>query len=91
MSNLKEQIINSGKVKNSEEWDATYNKLPVVIVESISTLSEALEKLDSVGGYGYLCIWKKDLFLFNMKLVSKRCGVIDENANILKAARIPKN
>ena len=52
MSNLKEQIINSGKVKNSEEWDATYNKLPVVIVESITTLSEALEKLDSVGGYG---------------------------------------
>ena len=91
MSNLKKQIINSGKVKNSDEWDATYNKLPVVIVESITTLSEALEKLDSVGGYGYLCIWKKDLFLFNMKLVSKRCGVIDENANILKAARIPKN
>ena len=91
MSNLKEQIINSGKVKNSEEWDATYNKLPVVIVESITTLSEALEKLDSVGGYGYLCIWNRDLILFNLKLVSKRCGVIDENANILKAARIPKN
>ena len=42
MSNLKEQIINSGKVKNSEEWDATYNKLPVVIVESITTLSLSL-------------------------------------------------
>ena len=52
---------------------------------------QGIEKLDTVGGYGYLAIWKKNLFLFNTKLLSKRCGVIDENGNLLKAARIPKN
>ena len=91
MSSLKDQLLNSGKVKTSEEWDATYEGLPVVIAEDANSLGQALEKLDTVGGYGYLAIWKKNLFLFNTKLLSKRCGVIDENGNLLKAARIPKN
>ena len=91
MSSLKDQLLNSGKVKTSEEWDATYDELPVVIAEDAYSLGHALEKLDTVGGYGYLAIWKKNLFLFNTKLLSKRCGVIDENGNLLKAARIPKN
>ena len=91
MSSLKDHLLNSGKVKTSEEWDATYDELPVVIAEDANSLGQALEKLDNVGGYGYLAIWKKNLFLFNTKLLSKRCGVIDENGNLLKAARIPKN
>ena len=59
MSNLKDQLLNSGKVKTSEEWDATYDELPVVIAEDANSLGQALEKLDAVGGYGYLAIWKK--------------------------------
>ena len=53
-------------------------------------MGEAIEKLDEVGGYGYIATWKKNLFSFNPKLISKRCGLIDENGNLLKAARIPK-
>jgi len=34
---------------------------------------------------------RKNLFAFNTKLLSKRCGLIDENGNLLKAARVPKN
>ena len=59
MSSLKDQLLNSGKVKTSEEWDATYDELPVVIAEDAASLGQALEKLDTVGGYGYLAIWKK--------------------------------
>ncbi len=91
MSSLKDSLLKSEKVKSSEEWDATYDELPVVIAEDTSSLNEALQRLDTVGGYGYLAIWKKNLFLFNTKLLSKRCGVIDENGNLLKAARVPKN
>ena len=91
MSSLKDNLLKSGKVKSSEEWDGTYDGLPVVIAEDTSSLTEALQRLDTVGGYGYLAIWKKNLFLFNTKLLSKRCGVIDENGNLLKAARVPKN
>ena len=53
-------------------------------------LEEALSRLDSVGGYGYVATWKKNLFSFNPKMLSKRAGLIDENGNLLKAARIPK-
>ena len=59
MSSLKDQLLNSGKVKTSEEWDATYDELPVVVAEDANSLGQALEKLDTVGGYGYLAIWKK--------------------------------
>ena len=69
MSNLKDQLLNSGKVKTSEEWDATYGELPVVIAEDANSLRQALEKLDTVGGYGYLAIWKKNLFMFNTCLL----------------------
>ena len=90
-SSLKDHLFNSGKVKTSEEWDALYDNLPVVIVPKIDFLEEALSKLDKGKGYGYIAIFRKDLFLFNTKLLSKRCGMIDENGKLLKAARVPKN
>ena len=84
-------LFNSGKVKDTEEWDAIYqDELPVAIAPSTAELEEALSKLDVVGGYGYIATWKKNLFLFNPKMLSKRAGLIDENGNILKVARIPK-
>ena len=85
------QLIKSSKVTESDEWDARYDNLPVVIVPKIDFLQEALNKLDKVGGYGYIAIFRKDLFLFNTKLLSKRCGMVDENGKLLKAARVPKN
>ena len=84
-------LLKSGKATTSEEWDAVYqDDLPVVVALSTVELREAIEKLDEVGGYGYIATWKKNLFSFNPKLLSKRCGLIDENGNLLKAARIPK-
>ena len=92
MSNdLKNILLQSNKVSNSEKWDAEYDLLPVVIAETTETLSSALSKLDEVGGYGYIATWRKNLFAFNTKLLSKRCGLIDENGALLKAARVPKN
>ncbi len=84
-------LIKSGKGTASDDWDAIYQDgLPIVVSPSTNELGEAIERLDVVGGYGYIVTWKKNLFLFNPKLLSKRCGLIDENGNILKAARIPK-
>jgi len=92
MSNeLKNLLLQSNKVNDSEMWDAEYDSLPVVIADSTATLDSALLKLDEVGGYGYIATWRKNLFAFNTKLLSKRCGLIDENGNLLKAARVPKN
>ena len=92
MSNeLKNLLLQSNKVNDSEMWDAEYDSLPVVIADSTATLDNALLKLDEVGGYGYIATWRKNLFAFNTKLLSKRCGLIDENGNLLKAARVPKN
>ena len=88
---LKNLLLQSNKITDSEKWDAEYDSLPVVIAESPATLDEALSKLDEVGGYGYIATWRKNLFAFNTKLLSKRCGLIDENGNLLKAARVPKN
>ena len=88
---LKNVLLQSNKITDSEKWDAEYDSLPVVIAESTSTLESALSKLDRVGGYGYIATWRKNLFAFNTKLLSKRCGLIDENGNLLKAARVPKN
>ena len=85
------QLIKSSKVTKSDEWDALYDNLPLVIVSKIDFLEEALNKLDKVKGYGYIAIFRKDLFLFNTKLLSKRCGMVDENGKLLKAARVPKN
>ena len=85
------QLIKSSKVTESDEWDALYDNLPVVIVPKIDFLQEALNKLDKVGGYGYIAIFRKDLFLFNTKLLSKRCGMVDENGKLLKPQRVPKN
>jgi hypothetical protein len=91
MSSILETLLNSSKAEKSEEWDALYDSLPVVIAESSKELGEALSRLDQVGGYGYIATWRKNLFVFNPKLISKRCGLIDENGNLLKAARVPKN
>ena len=91
MSSVLEILLKSSKVQESEEWDALYDSLPVVIAESSKELSEALSRLDQVGGYGYIATWRKNLFAFNPKLISKRCGLIDETGNLLKAARVPKN
>jgi hypothetical protein len=91
MSSISETLLTSSKTDESEEWDALYDSLPVVIAESSRELGEALSKLDQVGGYGYIATWRKNLFAFNPKLISKRCGLIDENGNLLKAARVPKN
>ena len=88
---LKNVLLQSNKITDSEKWDAEYDSLPVVIAESTATLDSALSKLDEVGGYGYIVTWRKNLFAFNTKLLSKRCGLIDENGNLLKAARVPKN
>ena len=88
---LKTLLLQSNKITDSEKWDAEYDSLPVVIAESTTTLDGALSKLDEVGGYGYIATWRKNLFAFNTKLLSKRCGLIDENGNLLKAARVPKN
>ena len=88
---LKNVLLQSNKITDSEKWDALYDSLPVVIAESTTTLDDALSKLDEVGGYGYIATWRKNLFAFNTKLLSKRCGLIDENGNLLKAARVPKN
>ena len=84
-------LLQSNKVTASEKWDAEYDTLPVVVAETATTLDSALSKLDEVGGYGYIATWRKNLFAFNTKLLSKRCGLIDENGNLLKAARVPKN
>ena len=91
MSSILETLLTSSKTDESEEWDALYDSLPVVIAESSKELGEALSRLDQVGGYGYIATWRKNLFAFNPKLISKRCGLIDENGNLLKAARVPKN
>ena len=80
----------SEHIQESNEWDAVYRDLPVVIAENVEELPNALISLDKVGGYGYIATWKKNLFSFNPKLLSKRSGLIDENGNLLKAARIPK-
>ena len=84
---FKALLSSSGKTTTSDDWDAVYEELPVVIALSTNELQGALDKLDSVGG---LATWRKNLFAFNPKLLSKRCGLIDENGSLLKAARIPK-
>ncbi len=84
-------LIQSGKATESEDWDALHQDgLPIVVSPSTAELGEAIQRLDAVGGYGYIATWKNNLFSFNPKLLSKRCGLIDEKGNLLKAARIPK-
>ena len=92
---MNEEILNqlqkSSKITPSTEWDALYQERPVLIVSDVNNLQAALDKLEKVGGYGYIAIFRKDLFFFNTKLISKRCGLIDQSGNLLKAARLPKN
>ena len=90
-SSLLDTLLLSSKIEPSETYDAIYESLPVVIAESTKELDAAFEKLDEASGYGYIATWRKNLFAFNTKLLSKRCGLIDENGNLLKAARVPKN
>jgi len=72
MSSVLETLLNSSKVQESEQWDALYDSLPVVVAESTKELSDALSRLDQVGGYGFIATWRKNLFAFNPKLISKR-------------------
>ena len=90
-TDLLSSLKQSENIQDSNEWDATYRDLPVVIAENVDELPNALNRLDVVGGYGYIATWEKNLFSFNPKLISKRCGLINENGKLLKAARIPKN
>ena len=70
-------LLKSGKASISEDWDALYqDDLPIVVAPSTAELDEATGRLDAVGGYGYIATWKKNLFSFNPKLLSKRCGLI---------------
>ena len=56
---FKSLLSSSGKIITSDDWDAIYEELPVVIALSTNELQPALEKLDSVGGYGYIATWRK--------------------------------
>ena len=78
---FKSLLSSSGKNTTADDWDAVYEELPVVIALSTNELQAALDTLDSVGGYGYIAAWRKNLFAFNPKLLSKRCGLIDENGS----------
>ena len=91
-NNFKDILLNSPKTSETEQADCNYiDNLPVFIAESTKELDASLLKLENLGGYGYIATWRKNLFAFNPKLISKRCGLIDENGNLLKAARVPKN
>ena len=39
---LKNALLQSNKITDSEKWDAEYDSLPVVIAESTATLDGAL-------------------------------------------------
>ena len=51
---FKSLLSSSEKITSSDDWDAIYEELPVVIALSTNELQVALDKLDSVGGYGYI-------------------------------------
>ena len=51
---FKALLSSSGKTSTSDDWDAVYQELPVVIALSTNELQAALDKLDNVGGYGYI-------------------------------------
>ena len=63
---MNEKILNqlqkSSKITPSSEWDALYQERPVLIVSDVTNLQAALDKLEKVGGYGYIAIYRKDLF-----------------------------
>ena len=66
MSNsLLDTLLLSSKIESSEDYDATYESLPVVIAESTKDLDSAFAKLDEAGGHGYIATWRKNLFAFN--------------------------
>ena len=48
---FKSLLSSSEKITISDDWDAIYEELPVVIALSTNELQVALDKLDSVGGY----------------------------------------
>ena len=62
---FKSLLSSSEKITSSDDWDAIYEELPVVIALTTNELQVALDKLDSVGGYGYIATWRKNLFAFN--------------------------
>ncbi len=57
---LFDSLINSDKIQQSDEWDLLYENLPVVFAEDTKSLQLALDRLDEVGGYGYVATWRKN-------------------------------
>ena len=90
IEDFKAKLMLSDKITSSDKWDALYKSFPVVIALTFDDLESSFLKLNNADGYSYIATWRKNLFTFNQKLLSKRCGLIDENANLLKAARLPK-
>ena len=58
-------LLNSGKVQDSEEWDAIYqDELPIAIAPSTAELEEALSKLDASWWLWIYCnLEKKFIFI----------------------------
>ena len=71
---FKSKLLLSNKITDSNDWDALYNGFPVVIALSTDELEDSFTKLNNADGYGYIATWRKNLFAFNPKLLSKRCG-----------------
>ena len=55
-SSLLETLLLSSKIEPSEDYDATYETLPVVIAESTKDLDAAFAKLDEAGGHKPLMV-----------------------------------
>ena len=53
---FKSLLSSSEKITISDDWDAIYEELPVVIALSTNELQVALDKLDSVGGLSLIHI-----------------------------------
>ena len=58
-SSLLETLLLSSKIEPSEDYDATYETLPVVIAESTKDLDAAFAKLDEAGGMAILLLGEK--------------------------------
>ena len=53
MSNsLIDILLQSSKIQPSDDYDAVYESLPVVIAESTKDLDNAFTRLDEAGGHG---------------------------------------
>jgi hypothetical protein len=68
MSNsLIDILLQSSKIQPSDDYDAVYQSLPVVIAESTKDLDNAFARLDEAGGHGYIATWRKKLVCIQHK------------------------